>query len=197
MALESQYLESNGSLRKKSGEMLKGRWGLPIGLCLVMGIISGFASGTGIGTLLVTGALNLGICIFFLRLIRGEEVEFERGFDGFNYFGRSLALYLLMNIFIFLWMLLLIIPGIVKAFAYSQSFYILADQPELGPMEALDKSQKMMRGAKGKLFLMFINFAILSILCLFTLGIGYFWLVPWMNTVSANFYEDLKLNYKE
>lgn len=197
MALERQYLESNGSLRQKAKETLRGRWGEPIVLCLVIGIISGLASGTGVGTLLISGALTLGLSIYFLKLVRGEEVAFERGFDGFNHFGSSLILYLLMSLFVILWTLLLIIPGIIKALAYSQAFYILADDRDIGVMEALEKSQKMMRGAKGKLFLMGINFAILGILCLFTLGIGYLWLVPWMNTVTANFYEDLKRNYQE
>lgn len=197
MSLDTQYLTLNSDLRSKAKESLKGRWGLPLGLCFVIGLISGMASSIGIVSLIVGGALELGLSIFFLKWIRNEGPDFEDGFKGFNYFGASLGLYILQLLFIMLWSLLLIIPGIIKALSYSQSFYILADNSELGPMEAITLSRRMMDGAKGKLFALYLHFFLLSILCLFTLGIGFLWLIPFMHTATAEFYEDLKKNYRD
>jgi len=197
MSLDTQYLSLNRDLRSKAREGLKGRWGLPLGLCFVIGLISGMASSMGFVSLIIGGALELGLSIFFLKWIRNEEPDFDDGFKGFNYFGASIGLYLLQLLFIMLWTLLFIIPGIIKAFSYSQAFYILADNPDLGPIEAITLSRRMMDGAKGKLFALYLHFFILGILCLFTLGIGFLWLIPFINTARAEFYEDLKKNYRE
>ena len=96
-----------------------------------------------------------------------------------------------MSLFIFLWSLLLIIPGIIAAYAYSQVFYILADNPSLSGMEALDQSKQMMKGRKWKYFCLCMRFVGWSILCIFTLGIGYIWLAPYMAVSLANFYRDV------
>lgn len=197
MAIDAGYLTPNSELRSSAKDELSGRWGLPIGLCFVIGIASSIASSIWIVSLLIGGALELGLSIFFLKWIRNEDPAFEDGFNGFNNFGNSIGLYLLQILFILLWSLLFLIPGIVKAYSYSQSFFILADQPDMGPIEAITQSRQMMDGAKGKLFALHLHFFLLGILCLFTLGIGFLWLVPFMRTASAEFYEDLKKNYRE
>jgi len=140
----------------------------------------------------VGGSLELSVCIFFLSFCRGGRADMNMLFDGFKNFGNSLGAYILRAIFVFLWMLLLIIPGIIASLAYSQTMYLLADDRNLGPLEAIRKSTEMMRGFKWKLFCLHMRFLGWSLLCILTLGIGYVWLIPYMRTAMARFYEDLR-----
>lgn len=102
---------------------------------------------------------------------------------------------LLTIIYLILWTLLLVIPGIIMAFAYSMTNFILVDEPELPVTEAIAKSRQMMKGHKFDLFCLYLSFIGWFVLCLFTLGIGLFWLVPYAKTAVAAFYEDLKAEY--
>lgn len=102
---------------------------------------------------------------------------------------------LLVGIFISLWSLLLVIPGIIKAFSYSMTPYILEENPELSANEAIDRSRAMMRGHKFDLFWLYLSFIGWAILCLFTAGIGFLWLAPYVTTTQAAFYEEVKADY--
>ena len=102
--------------------------------------------------------------------------------------------YILVGIYTILWLLLLIIPGIIAAISYSQTFFILADDNTLRPSEAIDKSKKMMDGYKLKYFYLCLRFLGLALLCVLTLGIGFLWLIPYMYVTCAKFYEDVKGN---
>ena len=113
-----------------------------------------------------------------------------------NYF-KNVAAYLLMCLFIFLWTLLLIIPGIIKALAYSMTPFILKDFPELSVNQAINLSQKMMKGHKFDYFWLGLSFIGWILLGLLTLGIGYIWLIPYMYTSYAAFYEEVKKEYLE
>jgi len=151
-----------------------------------------------IAAAIVTGPFALGFAGYFLKRIRGEEIATKNIFDGFNRFPRSFLVQLLTRIFTFLWSLLLIIPGIIKALGYSMAFYIMYDNPEIKPLEAIKRSQIMMKGYKGKLFLLELSFIGWILLCsFFTLGIGFFWLNPYMYLSMANFYENLKRNQEK
>ena len=99
-----------------------------------------------------------------------------------------------MILFIFLWMLLLIIPGIIASIAYSQTFYILAEDDTIGSMDALRKSKEMMNGYKWKYFCLVLRFVGWFLLCILTFGIGFLWLSPYIQVSYAKFYEDLKTN---
>jgi hypothetical protein len=94
-----------------------------------------------------------------------------------------------MSIFIILWSLLLLIPGIIAAFRYSLCFYILADHPEMGIMEVLNESKRMMKGNKWKMFCLNISFIGWAILGILTLGIGFIWLLPYMEVSIIAFYD--------
>ncbi len=197
MALNNKSLQPNSALREASREQLKGKWGLPIGLCFVIYLILSASSSAGLAVLILSGPLELGLILFFLKLVRNEPIEFNTGFQGFNNFGNALVVYLFKVLFIFLWSLLFLIPGIIKSFSYSQAIYILADNPKIEAAQAITKSRKMMNGAKGKLFGLYLSFIGWVLLCLLTCGIGFLWLTPYIQTASANFYEDLKKNYIE
>lgn len=122
---------------------------------------------SGIYTLLVSGAFSLGISFFFLAMFRRQKVEITDIFLGFERFGKALGLFLFQALFIFLWALLLFVPGIIAAIRYSQAFFILADDPTKGIRQCMDESKAMMRGNKAKFFclnLSFIGWAILGAL---------------------------------
>jgi uncharacterized membrane protein len=125
-------------------------------------------------------------------LKRSKHAQIEDLFDGFRHFEHSLVLYIVRTLFIVLWSLLLIVPGIVAALRYSMAMYILHDNPELTGMDALRRSKDLTKGYKGRLFGLYLSFIGWAILCIFTLGIGYLWLVPYIKVAEANFYEGLK-----
>jgi uncharacterized membrane protein len=183
-------------LMQMARESLKGKWGLAIGGCVVFSLISIVLSFIpifgSIGSLIITGPFTLGIIIFSLSISRNQEAKVGQIFDGFNYFGKSLGAYLLVVLFVLLWSLLLIIPGIIAAISYSMTFYILADNPSIKAMEAIDRSKKMMYGYKWKLVCLQFRFIGWMLLCFFTLGIGLLWLIPYMQISFAKFYDDIK-----
>lgn len=111
-------------------------------------------------------------------------------FNGFKEFGRSLVLYLLIGLFVLLWSLLFIIPGIIASYRYALAFYILRDNPQMSASEALNESKRLMDGYKMDLFLLGLSFIGWALLCILTLGIGLLWLGPYMNTAYTNFYEE-------
>lgn len=115
---------------------------------------------------------------------------------GFAKWGRNLWGMLLMGIFSLLWMLLLVIPGFVKVFAYALTPFILNDNPELSANQAINLSVKMMKGHKFDLFWLSLSFIGWIILSVVTLGIGLFWLMPYMSTATADFYLDVKAGYE-
>ena len=183
-------------LLSNSERSLSGKWGpaiLATLLYLVLTAGISFIPGIGtIGSLIITGPLSLGIATFFLRMVQGDDSPPTSIFDGFQNFGTALAAYLLSSVLILLWALLLIIPGIIAGLSYSQTFYILSEEPQLSAMDAINKSKAMMEGHKMRLFLLCLVFFGMAILCLATLGIGFLWLSPYISTVMANFYQEVK-----
>lgn len=182
--------------RAKAWAACKGNWGVAILSFLIVAIITGVCSAIpGVGALaalVITGPLMLGLAVVFSKLIKGEKAEIANVFDGFKNFVNSFLLYILNSIFTFLWSLLFVVPGIVMSYAYSMSFYILKDNPELSANEARKQSIEMMRGNKWRLFcldLSFIGWALLSIL---TFGILMLWISPVQQASHAAFYESLK-----
>ncbi len=185
----------NRVLMSMARESLTGKWGLAIGTFLLYMVIVGSPSAsqkTGLLSLLIAGPMMLGAANFALSISRGQDARVELIFSGFKYFGTAILTYLLMILFIILWMLLLIVPGIIAALSYSMTFYLLADNPSLKAMEALDLSKEMMDGHKWQLFYLCLRFFLLGLLCILTLGIGFLWLVPYAHVTMAKFYDELK-----
>lgn len=169
---------------------LAGNWETPIVSYLVAAIISGVGGPVG---LIIGGPMQFGVSVFTLRFARGKNADIAQIFDGFRHrVTESIVAYLLMLLYIFLWSLLLIIPGIIAAIAYSQTFFILADDDKVSGTEALSRSQKIMSGNKWRFFCLGLRFIGWFILCLFTFGIGFLWLIPYMQVTFANFYNEIK-----
>ena len=121
--------------RQSAWQSLKGKWGVCVLAFLIYDVISGALgalSRYGVGAvaiILIEGPLLIGQSKISLKVARGENAEVGMLFDGFKDFARAFVLHLINTIFIVLWTLLLIIPGIIKSYAYSMSYYILLDDP--------------------------------------------------------------------
>ena len=182
--------------RAKAWAACKGNWGVAILSVIIVGIISGICGVIptvgGLISLVITGPLTLGLVVVFSKLVKGEKAEIVNVFDGFKNFVNSFLLYILISIFTFLWSLLFVIPGIVMSYAYSMSYYILKDNPELSANEARKQSIEMMRGNKWRLFCLDFSFIGWSLLSILTFGILMLWVTPVMEASHAAFYESLK-----
>lgn len=189
-------LTENCELRTAARKSLTNKWGMAVVSTLVYMVIAGVLSGIPlVGSLIslfVAIPMAWGMTVLFLNSFRGGEIEVGQLFDGFKDYGRVLGTMLLSGIYTFLWALLLIVPGIIKAYSYGMTPYILKDEPELKFNGAIEKSMAMMNGNKMKLFLLDLSFIGWALLSIITLGIGLLWLNPYMFSARAAFYEDLK-----
>ena len=118
-------------------------------------------------------------------------------FDGYKDFQRIVFTSLLMYLYTFLWMLLLIVPGIIKGISYSQTLYVLKDNPELTTNAAIERSMAMMEGYKMKYFILQLSFIGWILLVILTCGILSLWITPYMSAANANFYEYVKEEYNK
>ena len=140
----------------------------------------------------LSGAFVVGFYSYYLVISQEGEARLECLFTGFKRFWTAFGAYFLSTLFVFLWMLLFIIPGIIAAFRYAMVYFIVADDADVGALEAIRQSKEMMKGNKWKYFCLQWRFFWWALLCMFTGGIGYLWLIPYMQTSCAKFYEDVK-----
>ncbi len=142
---------------------------------------------------LLVGLVNC----FKIILVDGDDRTVTNTFKvGFGNYWHNLWGVVLCKIFVVLWSLLLVIPGIIKSLSYAMTNYILVDRPDLSANEAINLSKEMMYGHKFDLFYLYLSFAGWFILCILTLGIGYLWLLPYVQTAQASFYLDVKADYE-
>lgn len=143
--------------------------------------------------------LNIGVAQNVLAWSRGEDVnKWKVLFGGFNsakIFFKQVGVVVLNTILCALWAILLIVPGIIKGLAYSMYPYVLRDEPDLSVWQTLKKSEAIMKGYKGKLFLLYLSFVGWFILGAFTFGILYIWLTPYVMTSTVKFYDDVRRAY--
>ena len=127
---------------------------------------------------------------------KSKEAEVSDLFSQFDRFGDGFCLSLLRSIFIFLWSLLLVIPGIIASLSYSMAHFIMVENPNMTAREALRASKELMDGYKWDLFCLNLSFIGWILLCILTLGIGYLWLDPYMNAAHAAFYRSIRAGEK-
>ncbi len=171
---------------------LSGKWGRFALVTLIYELILGVcASISNVATLIIGGPFLLGMAGIAFKVLDNIEFDVKNLFDGFERFSDALVLYLVNNLFIFLWSLLFVVPGIIKYYEYSMSYYILLENPEMKHQEARRASMKIMDGNKGRLFCLHLSFVGWFILSAFTLGILLLWVVPYMETAQAAFYREI------
>ncbi len=193
-------MEKNSKYFRELGwTQLQDRWSEPVIYSLVYLIIIGVVSGSFSVLALLLLPMGYSYSVAFLNDIRNgkEPFKVETLFDGYKDFMRIFGTTLLMNVYIFLWTLLLIVPGIIKSISYSQTYYVLKDNPELKFNEAIERSMEMMEGHKMQYFLLMLSFIGWIILIILTCGILSLWVTPYMNATFANYYEYVKEEYEK
>ena len=205
-------MKTNKAILQEARLLLKNKWSMSILVSLSYALfffIIQFLAKTGtfikepfindiiiiVLQLILIGPFMLGMSKYFLEISRNENPEFKTMYSGFYDFKRAFITYLLTYVFIVLRIFLLIIPAFIAALNYSLVYYILIDNPELNPNEAILKSKKMMYGHKKQLFFLNLRYLGLCILCVFTLFIGFLWLMPYIYVSNVSFYEEVKKQY--
>ena len=177
--------------RKRAWTNLHGNWTTAVLSYIVMELIIGVLAFTWIGSLLVAGPLTVGFSLVAVNIVRRNNPKIENLFAAFNDFARAFVLWLINTIFVALWTLLLIIPGIIKSLSYSMSYYILIDNPDISANDARKQSMQMMDGHKWRLFCLNLSFIGWILLSLLTFGILLFWVMPYMEVARVEFYQSL------
>lgn len=226
--------ETSRNLRALARVSLQGKWKLAATatavymiammvpatiLDIIFGGEDGVSALSSLYTILVAGPFTVGYSMFCLNLFRRKECEVSQVFYGFERFVKAIGLCFVMGFFIFLWTLLLLIPGIIAFYRYSQAFLIMVDHPEYGIMQCIAESKRIMVGNKMKYFCMQFSFigweilasipavifstafvfagtTVVSILSLIG-SVGYFWLSPYMSIAGVAFYELANGNLKQ
>ena len=127
-----------------------------------------------------------------MSIARGEETKVTGLFEPYGMFLKVVGLAIVQFIFLALWTLLLIIPGIIKSFSYLLTFYILRDEPSIGILEAITRSRQLMDGHKMEAFLLFLSFIGWGLLVIVTLGLAVLWVGPYFSVTLAKFYDRIR-----
>jgi uncharacterized membrane protein len=187
-------MKKSSALKAQARAAMKGNWGWSILALLVVGAISSIADSITLGlAALVTPVFAFGLASFFMTVARQGSAPFATIFtDTFSGFFKKWLAMFLEGLYICLWSMLFVIPGIVKSYAYAMTYYILLDNPEMSANEAITKSKEMMKGYKWKLFCLDFSFIGWYLLSFLTFGLVLIYAIPLMNAARAQFYEELK-----
>lgn len=184
------------TLKRMAKEQIKGNIGILFLITLVMSLVYmglGMIPLVGlVAGILVMSAMYLAMCGIYINLTNGIKPRVSDLFSQLSNFWPAFKTQILMIIYIMLWSLLLYVPGLIKGIAYSQTMFILEEDPNLGANEAITQSKEMMDGHKMEYFLLGLSFLGWMILGMFTFGLLYIWLVPYMQATLANYYKYLK-----
>lgn len=209
-------MKTISQLKREASASLDGRWGKYAGVSLVYTLIaiaiaaiiimvatiadggvfdehSPMYNTLQIVSEILIVPLGWGYYMILLRNLRGQHdtANTANMFDGYKDFTRITFTMLLMGLYTFLWALLLFIPGIIKYYSYSMTYYVLHDNPELKYNGAIERSMELMKGNKMKLFLLDLSFIGWLILGLLTACIGLLWVSPYWLSTRAAFYCNL------
>ena len=155
-------------------------------------ILAGSVGGTlSLVQLILGGTVQLGYAKYLLNQHNHATLDIKDLFSQFDRFKEGFLQHFLRGLYVILWSLLFIIPGIIKAISYSMTPFIMAENPDMTAKQAIEASKELMDGHKGELFMLGLTFFGWLLLCVLTLGIGSFFLNPYLNAAYAAFYKDL------
>ncbi|MDY4466971.1 MAG: DUF975 family protein [Candidatus Treponema excrementipullorum] len=186
--------------KNKGLESLKGSW-VPalkaaVFFAAIYVFIVFFLQYTFLETLFVisiTGILNLALVMFFTLLTQTRNQAFFSDFlDCLNFWVTGIMASFWMTLWIILWSLLFFVPGMIKAIAYSQTYFILAENPEISVRKAVTLSKIITKGYKGDIFIFYLSFIGWIFLSMLTGGIGFIFLIPYFTSSSVFQYRFLK-----
>lgn len=147
--------------------------------------------------LFLGSVVGVGYARFNLELVDQNNAGVDHLFKYFPYWTNAVCTRILKAVYIFLWSLLLVVPGVMAEYSYAMTEYILAEHPEMTASEAIAASKEMMEGNRMRLFCLQVSFIGWDILCMFTVGIGNLWLVPYKNAAIAAFYREISRTEKD
>ena len=167
-------------------------WGTAIITVIVGGIICNAANSIlpFLG-LIACAPIYFGLSVWFLHYSRDDSTDLNKLFDYYKEFGRVTIALILKGLIIFAWALLLIIPGIIKAYSYSLTYYVMVDNPEMDFSDAMSESRRLMDGHKLEMFVLDLSFIGWILLGLVTLGLAFIFITPYMSMAQAEFYREL------
>ena len=189
-------MRANIDILSRAWQQLQPRWLVAIALTLLHTLITSVVGsvGLGFGSLVLTGALTFGFNRTMVQIYRGQTPQFETYFDGFQHFLQTLILFLLITTICMAGFVLLFIPGLIVAVGLSQSFYVLQDRPELGAVEALKESWRLV-WSQGH-FWKVVGLGLLSLFVVFlgalAFGVGLFFAIPVVSVAGAGLYDELR-----
>jgi uncharacterized membrane protein len=178
-------------LKNEALSKLQNNWGNLVLATLIFIVISSAVSFIPFAGILTGGPFALGMASLYLNFTRNNNSETNQIFDGFKNFGNAIGAYILMLIIIIFFTFLLIVPGIIAGLALSQTYNVMKDNPQLGVIDCMKKSRDIMQGHKADYFILNLSFIGWALLCILTIGIGFLWLIPYINTTNAIFYNKL------
>lgn len=156
-------------------------------------VFSGLTIFGNIWSLFLGGVFTIGMKIFLINFTTGRsQAGIGNLFEGFNVYLKTLGLSILMGLIIFIGCILLVVPGIIFALMYSQSFYIMADDSSKSITDCMAESREMMVGHKAELFVLYLSFIGWFILGSIPMGIGLLWVNPYAEVTYTNYYLELK-----
>lgn len=184
-------------LKTAAKAQIKGNIGILFLISIVVYLISLVPNfipvvGSLVSAIVVAPALALGLVRIYIALVGGKKPEVSDVFGGFKDFWIAFKVSFLTGLYTFLWSLLFVIPGIVKAFSYSMAQYIIAENPNMGANEAITLSRKMMNGHKMEAFVLGLSFILWFLLVGITFGIAAIYVGPYINATMVNFYNKIK-----
>jgi len=209
-------MKKNNLLFREAWHGMKGYWSISIGLLILYGIIQtvlnfifplttfNFEYGANIEetynlyyallTIIINAPLNVGLLIFFLNISKENNIKIDNLFQGFKSTVPIIVSLICTNFLVILGSLMLIVPGVYFFLGYSMTQFVIAENPKISGLEAMSRSDKMMKGNRLKLFFFFIKSFFLLIVGCIPLFLGLFVVIPWITLAYTKFYENLKLN---
>ena len=162
---------------------------------VILTALASYGTIASIVAFILGGVVELGYCTYLMKQYDRGDFKLQDLFSHISTnFGGGFCLRLLSNIYIALWSLLFVIPGIVKTYSYAMAPYLMAEHPEWGAKECITRSRELMNGHKWELFCLDFSFIGWILLSIFTLGIGGIVLLPYQRAARTAFYRNLSPN---
>ena len=201
---------NTAELKANAKEQLRGKWAVAIGTVLVANILIdsdvmykvsenfgliGLSISCSLISLFLGGVISVGLCKFLLDMTtKREEPRFETLFSQFNIYLKTLGLNILITLSVCIGTILFIVPGIIVGLMFSQSYYILSEDPSKSITQCIKESVDMMNGHKWDLFYLELTFIGWWLLTAITVGIAGLWVAPYVKVTETNFYLSIKNN---
>ena len=158
---------------------------------VIAGIIIFVALVFGVAYFILGSFMQIGYAKFNLNVADKMKLSVDALFSYAYDWKRTAVARFWQNLYIILWSLLLIVPGIVASYSYAMTRYIMAEDNNISPKEAIERSKELMMGNKWRLFCLEFSFIGWALLAGLTLGIGNLWLTPYRHAAEAAFYRDI------